>query len=240
MILAAGMGSRLRPVTDEMPKALVPINGKPMLAHVIERLKLFGCRDIVINIHHLGEQIISYLQSERNFGLNILVSDERNYLLDTGGGVKQASTLFAGAEPVLVHNVDIISNANLHAFYAAHRPDALASLFVSSRSTSRYLLFNQSGLLCGWRNKATGEIKSFYPDFDASASLEYAFGGIHLLSPRIFSLMDEWTGKFSIINFYLSVCARHNIYAWQPDNAVLFDAGKPEGIAAAARWMKPN
>ena len=240
MILAAGLGQRLQPLTLSTPKALIPINGKPALAHVIEQLKAVGCNEIAINIHHHGQQIIDYLRSQQNFGVNIFISDERQYLLDTGGGLKQAADFFDDNEAFLLHNVDIITDINLKTLLAAHRPEALATLFVSRRPTSRNLLFDRNNLLFGWRNKETNEVRSAYPDFEPDTYHEYAFNGVHVVSPSIFNLMDEWTGKFSIIQFYISVCARHKIYAWRPDNPVLFDIGKPEGLASAEQWVKRN
>lgn len=239
MIFAAGLGSRLKPLTDNTPKALIPINGKPMLEHVILKLKDAGFHQIVINIHHEAQQIIDFLAANNNFGIPIELSDERNYLLDTGGGIKNAAKFLQGTEPFLVHNVDIVSNVDLRELYNRHlETNPLATLLVSKRNTSRYLLFNKENKLCGWRNHETGEVKSFYPNFDPAQYNEYAFGGIHVISPQIFEYMEEWTGKFSIINFYLSICARTNIHAYPADNLRLIDVGKPEALAKAEDWMK--
>lgn len=238
MIFAAGLGSRLKPLTDNMPKALVPVAGKPMLEHVILKLKEAGFDQIVINIHHLGQQIIDFLQANNNFGVRIYISDERDYLLDTGGGIKKAALFLQGDEPFLVHNVDILSNVDLKLLYQQHvNNNALATLLVSQRQTSRYLLFNQENKLCGWRNHATGEVKSFYPYFDPQQYTEYAFGGIHVMSPKILDWMEEWTGKFSIIQFYLSICARTDIHAFPSSNLRLLDIGKPETLAEAERFL---
>ena len=238
MIFAAGLGSRLKPLTDPMPKALVPVAGKPMLEHVILKLKEAGFDQIVINIHHLGQQIIDFLQANNNFGVKIYISDERDYLLDTGGGIKKAALFLQGDEPFLVHNVDILSNVDLKQLYQQHvNNNALATLLVSQRQTSRYLLFNQENKLCGWRNHATGEVKSFYPYFDPQQYTEYAFGGIHVMSPKILDWMEEWTGKFSIIQFYLSICARTDIHAFPSSNLRLLDIGKPETLAEAERFL---
>ena len=169
MIFAAGTGSRLKPYTDHIPKALIPIDGKPMLEHIILKLKAAGFTEIIINVHHLGEQIIEFLTGKDNFGITIHISDERDYLLDTGGGIKHAAQFLQGDEPFLVHNVDIISNVDLKALYQHHLDtNPLATLLVSKRDTSRYLLFNKENKLSGWRNKETGEVKSYYPDFDPS------------------------------------------------------------------------
>lgn len=231
MIFAAGMGTRLKPLTNNTPKALLPIAGKPMLEHVILKLKAAGFDQIVINIHHFGQQIIDFLEQNNNFGTNIQISDEQDYLLDTGGGIKKAVSFLQGDEPFLVHNVDIMSNVDLRKLYEQHCLfNPLSTLLVSKRETSRYLLFNKENRLCGWRNKDTGEIKSHYPDFSPEMYTEYAFGGIHVLSPKIFEWMDEWTGKFSIINFYLSIAAKTDIHAYPAENLELTDIGKPETL----------
>jgi NDP-sugar pyrophosphorylase family protein len=228
MILAAGLGTRLKPITDTMPKALVPVNGKPMLEGLILKLKAAGFRELVINIHHLGEQIIDFLSANDNFGVKINISDERDYLLDTGGGIKHAARFLAeNNDPFLVHNVDILSNVDLKAFYNHHvETNPLATLLVSKRNTSRYLSFDKDNKLCAWHNRDTGEVKSFFPHFDPKKYTEYAFGGIHIISPQLFEWMEEWTGKFSIIDFYLSICAKTTIQAYSPNNIQLTDIGK--------------
>ncbi|MDR3141821.1 MAG: nucleotidyltransferase family protein [Tannerellaceae bacterium] len=240
MILAAGLGTRLKPITDNIPKAMAPVNGKPMLERLILKLKTAGFREIVINIHHLGEQIIDFLTANDNFGVKIKISDERDYLLDTGGGIKHAAGFLAeSGEPFLVHNVDILSNVDLKAFYNHHlETNSLATLLVSKRDTSRYLLFDKDSKLCAWHNRDTGEIKSFFPDFDPQRYAGYAFGGVHVISPQLFEWMEEWTGKFSIINFYLSVCAKTNIRAYSPDGLQLIDIGKPEALSQFYPHMK--
>ena len=216
MIFAAGLGTRLKPLTDSTPKALLPINGKPMLEHVILKLKDAGFHQIAINVHHLGDQIINFLAANNNFGIQIHISDERDYLLDTGGGIKHAAAFLQGNEPFLIHNVDILSDIDLRALYNHHvETNPLATLLVSKRNTSRYLLFNKENKLCGWR-----------------------FSGIHVLSPKIFDWMEEWTGKFSIINFYLSICAKANIHAYADEDLHLIDVGKPETLQVAEKWMK--
>ena len=239
MIFAAGLGARLKPLTNNTPKALIPIAGKPMLEHVILRLKAAGFDQIVINIHHLGQQILDFLAANNQFGIQIYISDEQDYLLDTGGGIKKAARFLQGNEPFLVHNVDILSNVDLQALYNNHlQSDSLATLLVSQRNTSRYLLFNEENKLCGWRNRETGEVKSYYPYFNPEQYREYAFGGIHVISPEIFNWMEEWTGKFSIINFYLSICARTTIQGYLAENLRLLDIGKPETLAQAEEWIQ--
>ncbi|MDR1331693.1 MAG: nucleotidyltransferase family protein [Tannerella sp.] len=240
MILAAGLGSRLRPMTGSVPKALVPVGGRPMLEHTILRLKAAGVSHIVVNVHHLGQQIVDFLAANNDFGLKIDISDESNYLFDTGGGIKQAAPFLDGTEPFLVHNVDIFSDIDLRALYAAHdASDTLATLAVSHRASRRQLLFDRDNRLCGWRNRETGEVKSLFPGFDPSKHLEYAFSGIHVISPAIFRLMEDWTGKFSIIDFYLSVSTRALIRACPVgDDVKIIDAGSLEALQEAEECIK--
>ena len=238
MILAAGTGTRLKPMTDKMPKALIPIKGSPMLEHIIMKIKTAGFTTIIINIHHFGDQIIDFLASKDNFGIDIKISDERIYLLDTGGGIKHANCFLDGDEPFLVHNVDIFSDVDLQKIYRTHiNSKALATLLVSQRQTSRQLLFDKEDRLCGWRNRETGEVKSYIPQFDPSIHFEYAFGGVHVISPEIFRQMEDWTGKFPIINFYLSVCAERSIKLYTEKVIQLIDVGKPKGLEEAERWL---
>ena len=190
-----------------------------------------------ISRHH-GQQILDFLEANNNFGIRINISDERDYLLDTGGGIKKAARFLQGNEPFLIHNVDILSNVDLRHLYNKHlETNPLATLLVSKRNTSRYLLFNKENKLCGWRNHDTGEVKSYYPDFDPKQYNEYAFSGVHVVSPQIFEWMEEWTGKFSIINFYLSICAKTNIHAYEMENLRLLDIGKPDTLEKAEKWI---
>ena len=234
MILCAGLGTRLKPLTDNMPKALISVGGIPMLEHIILKIKAAGFTDIIINIHHFGELIIDFLASKNNYGIAIDISDERDYLLDTGGGIKQASRFLSGNEPFLVHNVDVFSNVDLQAMCQSHiSSNALATLLVSHHQSTRKLLFDQEEKMCGWRNQETGEVKSFFHNFDPSKYLEYTFGGVHVISPYIFHLMDEWSGKFSIINFYLSVCTKNLIRPYSENGIRIIDAGKPKTLEEA-------
>jgi len=238
MILAAGNGTRLKPITDNLPKALVPVKGVPMLEHIVLKIKAAGFTRIIINIHHFGEQIIDFLASKNNFGLTVDFSDERDYLLDTGGGIKKAGCFLEGNEPFLVHNVDIFSNVDLMAMYRSHvNSNALATLLVNPCKGSRQLLFNKEERLCGWQNPETGEVKSSFPDFDPSLHLAHAFGGVHVISPEIFTLMKEWTDKFSIINFYLSICPFKPVRLYTEEGIRLIDAGKPEGLEEVEHWI---
>lgn len=240
MIFAAGLGTRLRPLTDHTPKALVEVAGSPMLQHLILKLKYFGYEHIVINIHHFGEQVLSFLKAHNHFGIHIDISDERNQLLDTGGGLKKAAPLFCSESPILVHNVDIISNLDFSLLdRVATASDAL--LVVNQRNTSRYLLFDHDHRLSGWTNVATNEIKTYCDDFDASVCEAYAFAGIHLISPSVFPLMQSYPCAFSIIDFYLKIAVNRRITAFTaPQTMRWVDAGKPQSLTLAAQILKDN
>ena len=242
MIFAAGLGSRLKPLTDTMPKALVPVAGCPMLEHVILKLKASGFTEIVINIHHFGEQIIDFLKTNNDFGLTIHISDERDRLLDTGGGIRKARLFFENSgEPFLVHNVDILSDMNLKELYDFHmHSGSVATLLASRRTTSRYLLFNTERKLRGWINKDTGQVKPEGFHYDESLYREYAFSGIHVFSPAVFRLMEapRWEGKFSIMDFYLATCGQTDYSGYLAEKLELIDIGKPETLARAEEFVK--
>ena len=236
-IFAAGLGTRLKPLTDTMPKALVPVGGKPLLAHVIEKLKAAGCKKIVINIHHFGEMIIDYVKSQNNFGVEILFSDERQMLLETGGAIKHAVDLL-GDEPFLIHNVDILSNVDLKALIAAHsKADSAATLLVSKRNSTRALLFSPEGNLTAWTNKTTGEVKTPYESLDISNLNEFAFSGIHIFSPRLFKYFGAYPEKFSIIDFYLNTCKDEKIKAYTQEGLQLLDVGKLDSLERAEGFV---
>lgn len=238
MIFAAGLGTRLRPLTNERPKALVPVNGVPMLERVIIRLRDAGYSRIVVNVHHFGEQIIDFLSS-RDFGVEIVVSDERAKLLDTGGAVRHAMPLFTPGEPVLVHNADIITDVDLSSFGKVYKDSGVAAaLLVSKRKSSRYLYFDGEKSLCGWQNQKTGEVKSPLEVFSVEDYTPYAFNGIHILSPDLISDMAEWPDKFSIIDFYLTESANNQILAVpMSEESHWFDVGKPETLKEAELWL---
>ena len=242
MIFAAGLGSRLKPLTDTMPKALVPVAGCPMLEHVILKLKASGFTEIVINIHHFGEQIIDFLKTNNDFGLTIHISDERDRLLDTGGGIRKARLFFENSgEPFLVHNVDILSDMNLKELYDFHmQSGSVATLLASRRTTSRYLLFNTERKLRGWINKDTGQVKPEGFHYDQSLYREYAFSCIHVFSPAVFRLMEapRWEGKFSNMDFYLATCGQTDYSGYLAEKLELIDIGKPETLARAEEFVK--
>lgn len=239
MIFAAGLGTRLKPLTDHMPKALVPVAGRPMLEHVILKLKAAGFNELVINIHHFGEQILDFLRANQNFGLTIHISDERDCLLDTGGGIRKAEPFFRGNEPFLVHNVDILSDTDLKALYEYHRQSENdATLLASRRKTVRYLLFDDEKRLCGWINKDTLQTKPEGFAYNPEHHREYAFSGIHVISPSLFHYMDErWTGKFSIMDFYLQTCREARIGGRLPNTLRLIDIGKPKTLTQAEKFL---
>lgn len=239
MIFAAGLGTRLKPLTDHMPKALVPVAGRPMLEHVILKLKAAGFNELVINIHHFGEQILDFLRANQNFGLTIHISDERDCLLDTGGGIRKAEPFFRGNEPFLIHNVDILSDTDLKALYEYHRQSGNdATLLASRRKTIRYLLFDDEKRLCGWINKDTLQTKPEGFAYNPEHHHEYAFSGIHVISPSLFHYMDErWTGKFSIMDFYLQTCREARIGGRLPNTLRLIDIGKPKTLTQAEKFL---
>ena len=237
-IFAAGLGTRLKPLTDTMPKALVPVAGKPLLAHVIEKLKAVGCKKIVINIHHFGEMIIDYVKENNSFGIDIVFSDERQMLLETGGAIKHAVDLL-GDEPFLIHNVDIMSNVDLRALWSEHiNSGSAATLLVSKRNSSRALLFNEDGNLTAWTNKNTGEVKTPYENVDIACLEEFAFSGIHVFSPQLFKYFGEYPEKFSIIDFYLNTCKAEKIKAFTQDGLQLLDVGKLDSLEKANAFVQ--
>ena len=233
-ILAAGLGTRLRPLTDTMPKALVPVAGHPLLYHVIQRLKTAGFERIVVNVHHFGEQIIDYLAANDNFGIDIRVSDERGLLLDTGGGIRKAAPLFESDSPVFIHNVDILSDLDIDALYAAYERagDIDAALVVSQRHSPRQLQFDpDTHRLIGWQNTQTGDQRG-------QLGLPLAFAGIHLISPRLFPPMADYPEKFSIITFYLNICGTRNLMGFEQPRFRFMDAGKLDTLATAEEFLK--
>ena len=237
MIFAAGLGTRLKPLTDTMPKALVPVAGKPLLEHTLEKLKQSGIRDVVINVHHFADMIEDWCQ-QHPMGMNVWFSDEREQLLETGGGIKHAAHLLKDAtEGFLIHNVDILSNANLSALAAFGRGRA-AALLVSERETNRYLLFDDDMRLVGWTNIQTGEVKSPYPNLDARKYHKYAFAGIHYMNPALFSYFSEFPEKFGIIDFYLNVCDKEPIYGYIQPGLRIMDVGKSDTLSEAEAFAR--
>lgn len=239
MIFAAGLGTRLKPLTDHIPKAMVEVAGKPLLRRVIERLQAAGFTRLVVNVHHFADQIETYLRENHDFGMDIRISDERALLLDTGGGLKKARALLDPDSPVLIHNVDILSNIDLAAFYhQAELTDCDALLMVSQRQTSRYLLFDTDCRLQGWTNIKTGEVKpagsSLHPDDYA----RYAFSGVHVVKPRALKAMDAFPERFSIIDFYLSTLTSLKIKGYVKPDLHLLDVGKLDTLREAENFVR--
>lgn len=234
MVLAAGLGTRLRPLTNDRPKALVEVSGRTLLEITLTRLKSFGVSDVIVNTHHFADMVEEYLTAHSNFGMRIAISPE-DILLDTGGGLKKAAWFFQDSkEPFFLHNVDVISNIDLALMARFHAErNVLATLAVQSRATSRPLLFDQSGTLCG-RVLKDGAREMVRPIADPE---QLAFAGIHVISPRIFDLLDE-DGVFSIIPAYLRLAATgEQILALRTDHAYWRDMGKPESIEQAKHDM---
>ena len=231
MILAAGLGTRLKPFTDEHPKALAIVNGKTILQRNIEYLASFGIKEVIVNVHHFPKQIIDLIKTNHGFGSDITFSDESDEVLETGGGIKKAAWFFEkNNDPFVVMNVDILTDLNLHEMMDHHiKTKPLATLAVTRRTTSRYFLFNEMGELCGWKNKTTGEekISRKPPVFN-----EKAFSGLQILSPQIFSLLKN-QGKFSMVDAYLDLAKTNIILEFDHTGTNLIDVGKPESILKA-------
>jgi NDP-sugar pyrophosphorylase family protein len=247
MIFAAGLGTRLKPLTDTLPKALVPLAGKTLLQWQIEKLKAAHITDIVINVHHFPDMIINYLKENDNFGCNILVSDERDMLLETGGGLRKAEALLSSGvqelrssgEGILICNVDILSNIDIPTLLQAYNPEEMGIVVVSQRDTQRYLLFNEENRLCGWTNIATGEVRGPLSDnrYPIANTRKLAFSGMQVLNPRIFDCMDEIVkqrgDKFSLIDLYLSIAQKEILRAYIPENYRMMDVGKINQLSEA-------
>ena len=233
MLLAAGLGTRLKPFTNNHPKALAEVNGKTILQKNIEYLARFGIKDIIINVHHFADQIISILETNNGFGSNISISDETSEVLETGGGIQKAAWFFEKeSAPFVVMNVDILTDMNLDEMIAQHlQQKPLATLAITKRKTSRYFLFDEFNHLCGWKNTNTGEQKISR----ASETLtEKAFSGIHIIDPKIFSLI-EMKGKFSMVDAYLDLAKNHLIDSFDHSGSKLLDVGKPENLLEAEK-----
>ena len=252
MIFAAGLGTRLKPLTDTLPKALVPLAGKTLLQWQIEKLKTAGITDIVINVHHFSDMIINYLHDNDNFGCRIAVSDERDMLLETGGGLRKAEALLrsgvqefrSSGEGILVCNVDILSNIDIPTLLNAYNPDEMGVVVVSERDTQRYLLFDDNNCLCGWTNIATGEVRGPISNnqYPIANPRSLAFSGMQVLNPRIFEAMDKIVAekgeKFSLIDLYLSIAEKEILKAFIPENYRMMDVGKINQLSEAEAFAQ--
>ena len=250
MIFAAGLGTRLKPLTDTMPKALVPLAGKTLLQWQIEKLKAAGITDIVVNVHHFPDLIIDYLRENNNFGCNIQVSDERDMLLETGGGLRKAQPLLTSnlspltSSPILVCNVDILSNIDIPALLNAYNPEEMGLVVVYPRDTQRYLLFDDNSRLRGWTNIATGEVRGPLSDnhYPIANTQKLAFSGMQVLNPRIFEVMEKVVAekgeKFSLIDLYLSIAEKEILRAFIPENYRMMDVGKINQLSEAEAFAQ--
>ncbi len=232
MIFAAGLGSRLKPWTDHHPKALAMVQGKSLLQRNIQYLQQYGITEVVVNVHHFAQQIIAALAENKGWGSSIIISDESEAVLETGGGLKKAAAYFEGEENIMVMNADILTNMALDQLMAQHiSTGVMATLAVSERETSRYFLFNKEGYLCGWQNRATGAVRP--EGIDALQYQPMAFSGIQVINTRIFPFISR-EGKFSMVDIYLDLCRQHSIQLFNHTGATLIDVGKPESLAKAA------
>jgi NDP-sugar pyrophosphorylase family protein len=232
MILAAGLGTRLKPFTDNHPKALAVVNNKTLLQRNIEYLQSFGITEVVVNVHHFADQIISAVEKNNGWGSRVFISDETSEVLETGGGLKKAMDFFKNEkEPFVLMNADILTDLDLAKMKADHDTNKpLATLAVRDRSTSRYLLFDETNTLCGWLNEKTGEQKGV-------PGTKKAFSGIHIISPEIFPLITE-EGKFSMIDLYLRLAKDYSIKGFDHSETKFTDVGKPESVLLAETLFK--
>ena len=237
LLLCAGLGTRLKHLTENTPKALVEVSGKPLIAWNLEKLKKAGFTKVVVNVHHFAQQIKDYLRTHDNFDLDIRISDETEQLLDTGGAIKQATSFIDTSEPLLVHNVDILTDLDLGEMIAAHRfSKRVATLAVRTRKTSRYLMFEEEAMqLTGWTNISTGETK--LSRITTLMVANYGFSGVHIVNASLFDFFPE-EDVFSIIDVYLKAASTSDVYAFPHEEDAWFDVGKPESIGLAERGMK--
>lgn len=257
MIFAAGLGTRLKPLTDTLPKALVPVCGKPLIELTLEKLRKSGFEAAVVNVHHFADKIEGWLAEQDWIShepaegkMLVQVSDERNLLLETGGAVLHARKYLEGCGHFLIHNVDILSDCDLKWFMSQVRPDSLATLLVSRRKSSRYLLFNPVTMrLEGWMNEKTGELRLAGPHVNEEECLKLAFSGIHIMSDQVLQVMEDYaktrglyiasdTPRFPVMDFYLNMCHLYNIYGVCSDNLHLVDVGKLDTLAKAEEFIK--
>lgn len=238
MIFAAGLGTRLKPITDTLPKALVPVCGMPLIEHVARKLKSSGIDEAVVNVHHFADKVEAWVVGQDIMTMN--VSDERQMLLETGGAVLNARRYLEGCGHFLIHNVDILSDVDLGWFMSQVRPDALATLLVSDRKSSRYLLFDSETMrLVGWKNENTEEIRPSGILIDEDRCVKLAFSGIHIMSDKVFEAMEGYPERFPVIDFYLDKCLSYEIYGVRAENLNLIDVGKLDTLEQAEKFLKP-
>ena len=263
MIFAAGLGTRLKPLTDTLPKALVPVCDKPLIEHVARKLYASGISEAVVNIHYFADKIEKWIESQEwittnpdekeNSKMLFEISDERELLLETGGAVLHARRYLEGCGRFLIHNVDILSNCDIKWFANKSRKEALANLLVSERKTTRFLLFHPNSMqLLGWHNTDTGDYHTISPEITPDKCKALAFSGIHILSDRVPELMQEYVGekglpvdeakgtRFPIMNFYMWLAAKHPVYGVVADNLEFIDVGKLDALKPAEEFVKKN
>ncbi len=237
MIFAAGLGTRLQPLTNNKPKALVTVNGTPLLEIAINNLKSQGVTDIIINVHHFADQIISFVKEKNHFGINIQFSEEKKKLLNTGGGLKKALPFFDDGKPFIIWNADIISTVDLAEMLKTHQEmDAIATLLTRKRETSRYLIFDENNVLTGWTNLVEGKIKLSNLAKTKERRL-LAFGGIHIVSPEIIKYMPD-KKVFSIIDVYLEAAKKEKLIAFVDNDIEWIDVGRVESVEKAGTIMR--
>ena len=245
MILAAGLGTRLKPFTDHHPKALALVNGKSLLQRNIEYLQQYDIKEVIVNVHHFADQIIHAVQTNNGWGSIVTISDETDEVLETGGGLLRAKNYFIEEERWVLMNADILTDLPLNKMIAADElftqkaeGDLMATLAVTNRATSRNLIFNAAGTLCGWKNNTTGEEKWANPLKDINTAVPKAFSGIHIVHQTFFDAV-ELTGKFSMIDAYLQLAQHYAIHYYDHSDGILLDVGKPESLEKANSLFKP-
>lgn len=231
MLLAAGFGTRLKPFTNTQPKALAVVNGKTLLQRNIEYLQGFDIYKVIVNVHHFAEQIISAIEQNKGWGSEITISDETDAILETGGGLKRAGWYFKDEDDFVLMNCDVLTDLSLNEMISFHKKNKpLATLATTNRESSRYFLFNDENILCGWKNVKTGEEKIIRKEKNLN---QKAFSGLHIINKGIFDLMNQKEIKFSMVDAYLSLCNRHEILSFDHSSTKFIDVGKPESIAMA-------
>ena len=234
MIFSAGLGTRFKPWTDSYPKALALVNNKTLLQRNIEYLQQFGIKDVIVNVHHFADQVIDTIRQNKGWGSNISISEEREGLLETGGGLLKAKDFLHGTEPFITLNVDILTSLDLDkllAFHRQHQP--LISFGITDRKTSRYFLFDKDDRLCGWRNIKTAKEKIV---INKPLLIQKAYSCVVVFQPEIFSLMKQ-SGKFSLTDTYLDLAPNHRILGYDHSGDILVDVGKTESIAIAEKLI---
>lgn len=232
MIFSAGLGTRFKPWSDNHPKALALVNNKTLLQHSVEYLQRYGITDVVVNVHHFADQIIEAVNKNKGWGSNVIISDETNEVLETGGGLLKAKDLLQDGEPFVTLNADFLTDLNINDLIKFHKEkQSLISFGITNRKTSRYFLFDEDNRLCGWRNTNTGEERISITKDNLK---QMAYSCVVVFQPEIFELIPQ-RGKFSLVETYLSLAAQYPIYGYDHTGDKLVDVGKPESVAIAEK-----